>query len=561
MSAPPRVLLIGLDALTPHLVEKWAADGRLPNISRFLEHGAWGSLNSVPNRNSAPAWSTMVTGINPGKHGIFWFTEDDPHSYDYKFVNGSFRGGKAFWRILSEENQNVGVIGVPLTFPAEEVNGVFVSGLDSPSADDPRFTFPPELREEVKQAAGGEYYVHTALARYVMTGKSEEGLDRLHRSIDKRLAATRHLMTTRAWETFMVVFTESDVVQHFFWRHMADPSPGDSDRERRAIQDTYEHLDRTVGELMDLAGPDTVVVVVSDHGARYDDGLARALPSWLEQLGMLSYRTEPRKANFRSIAMSVAVKGYHTVDKYLSADLKHRLSSRLPWVRRRFEVMMSFGKLDWKRTSAYTDGVRPEIWINLEGRQPEGIVAEGDYDRVRQTIIDALTSAVCARTGQPLVKRVRKREEVYSGPYVDRSPDLVVEWVDDGACLDIRYPDGRSFELRKQHRPDDPYDELLNGGHDQFGIVGLMGPGVVRKRLEHAEIADIAPTVLYLRDASIPSDVDGKVLDAALDPALSASRPPKRGGPSVTKRGEDTGYSEEEEAEVRERLQALGYVE
>jgi predicted AlkP superfamily phosphohydrolase/phosphomutase len=316
-----------------------------------------------------------------------------------------------------------------------------------------------------------------------------------------------------------------------------------------------------VGELVELVGDDTTVILVSDHGARYDDGLARALPSWLEHLGMLTYRGGAQRTSVRSLAIKAAAGLFHLLDRRLPSDVKHKLSARLPWARRRFEVMMSFAKLDWSRTKAYTDGVRPEIWINLRGRQPEGIVAPEEYESVRSEIIDKLQTAVCARTGLPLVKRVSRREDVYSGPFVERSPDLVVEWVDDNACLDIRYPDGTSYELRKQHRPDDPYDEFLNGGHDQFGIVALGGPHVRTGRLEGVEIADIAPTVLYLRDAPIPSDVDGAVLRNAFDPELLNARAATTGGSAVMEGDGDRAYSDEEEAEVRERLQALGYVE
>ena len=147
---------------------------------------------------------------------------------------------------------------------------------------------------------------------------------------------------------------------------------------------------------------------------------------------------------------------------------------------------MSFAKIDWSATRAYTDGKRPEIWINLEGRQSQGIVSPGDYEAVRDQIIASLTSATCGRTGKPLVRRVLRREEVYSGPFVDRSPDLIVEWMDEGSCLDIRYPDGSGFTLVKQHLPDDPFDHLVNGGHDSFGIVGFLGQGVKPTRLENA---------------------------------------------------------------------------
>jgi predicted AlkP superfamily phosphohydrolase/phosphomutase len=561
VSAAPKVLIIGLDAATPGLVEKWIAEDRLPNIGRFLMDGAMGPLNSVPNRHSGPAWSTMVTGLNPGKHGIYWFTEDTPETYQYRFINGAFRHGKAFWRILSEDGQRVGVVNVPLTYPAESVNGVFVAGLDSPSPDEPAFTYPSELRHEVTQAAGGEYYVHPALATYVISGEMDAGLDRLHRSIDKRAAVAEHLMATREWDAFMVVFTESDVVQHFFWRQMEDPSPDDPPRHRNAIRDTYEHLDRVVGRLMERAGDDTITVLVSDHGARYDDGLARALPNWLENLGLLTYRSNENKKTASSLVQSSVAKVYRQLDKRLPPEFKHKLSRRLPSLRRRVEVMMTYARVDWSRTKAYTDGVRPEIWINLRGRQSQGIVDQAEYERVRQEIIDELTSGVCASTGKPLVKRVMRREEAYSGPFVSRSPDLIIEWAAEGACLDVRYPDGRAFKLLKRHLPDDPRDEVLNGGHDQFGIVGLLGPGVRPGRLEQADIADIAPTVLFMRHAPIPSDVDGRVLTEALTPELIAAAPSRQGGSGIVEAEETTGYSEDEEAEIKERLQGLGYVE
>jgi len=341
---------------------------------------------------------------------------------------------------------------------------------------------------------------------------------------------------------------------------MADPAPEDSDRAKSAIRETYEHLDRVVGRLGELVGEDTVRVVVSDHGARYDSGLARALPNWLQQLGLLTYREEKVRTGPRSLALAAASRLYRQLDKRLPSEIKHKLAARLPSVRERMQVMMSFAKMDWSRTRAYTDGQRPEIWINLKGRQSQGIVAPEDYEAVRTEIIEQLSTAVCATSGRPLVRRVLRREEAYSGPYVERSPDLIVEWVDEGACLDIRYPDGTSYSLLKKHLPDDPYDLLLNGGHDQHGIVGLLGPGIQRQALEDAQIADIAATVLYLRHAPIPSDLDGKVLSAAFTPELS-SRGARTGGRAVTHGGEGSGYSEEEAAEVHDRLQALGYVE
>ena len=557
MSNTPKVLIIGLDAATPRLVEKWVSEGRLPTLARFINEGAFGPMRSVPNRNSAPAWSTMVTGTNPGKHGIFWFTEDNPETYDYKFVNGSFRRTKAFWRVLSDEGQRVGIMNVPLSFPAEDVNGVFIGGLDSPSTDDPRWTHPSELREEVVKVAGGEYHITPALAKYMIANQVEEGLERLHRSIDKKTAVAKHLMTTREWDAFMVVFTETDVIQHFFWKQMEDPDPGTPEHHHNAVRDTYEHCDRAAAQLIDAVDDDTLVIVVSDHGARFDDGLARAIPSWLNQLGLLNYKQESSAPNAQSLARTAITKTFRQLDKRLSPETKHRLARRFPWARSRVEVMMSFSKIDWSRTRAYTDGKRPEIWINLKGRQSQGIVEPADYDKVREEIIAAIESSVNASTGEPLCRKVWKREECYSGPYVERSPDLVIEWLDARPTLHVRQADGREFHLEKQHLPDDPFDKLLNGGHDQNGIVGLLGPGVKPGVIEGADIADIGPTVLYVRDAPIPEDVDGKPLTTA----LTIDRGAKQGDSAQTAATATDEYNADEEAEIHERLQALGYVE
>jgi hypothetical protein len=134
--------------------------------------------------------------------------------------------------------------------------------------------------------------------------------------------------------------------------------------------------------------------------------------------------------------------------------------------------------------------------------------------------------------------------------------------MDEPSCLDIRYPDGSTHRLVKQHLPDDPFDHLVNGGHDSFGIVAFLGAGIKPTRLEDAQIADFAPTILWLRDAPIPSDADGVILKDAFDEELWASRKMRQGGSGTLTAGtERTGFSKEEEEEVRERLKALGYVE
>lgn len=560
MTVPRRVLVIGMDALTPTLVEKWVDEGRLPTLGRFLDEGAWGRLRSVPNRNSAPAWSSMVTGLNPGKHGVFYWTDEDPTSYGFRFINGSFRRGEAVWDVLSEERKRVAIMNVPLSFPAEKVNGAFVSGLDSPSVEDPRFTYPQDLATELQRVTGGKYQVHSGHAVLADPRRRDEGVDRLHSSIDARATAAKHLLQSEEWDFFMVVFTESDVVQHFFWRQMEDPSSDDPEHHRTAVRDVYEHLDRVAAELIDMVDEDTLVMVVSDHGARADDGLARSLPSWLEQLGYLSYRKGGGNPVGR-VTRRLLAGLYHAADSLLSGEMKHRLAGRFPALRNRVEATLSYSKIEWSKTRAYTDGKRPEVWLNLKGRQPEGIVKAERYDEEVSRLSELLTSAVCVGSGKPVVTAVHRRDAVYDGPFVDRSPDLVIEWAEEDACLQLTYPDGTTIDLSKEHLEDDPMNQAINGGHAQYGVLGFLGPGSTQVRFPDCDITDFTPTVLHLLGAPIPKNVDGRVLLEALDEELRSRSPRFRDPADGKQDGDSTGFSEAEEAEIHDRLKSLGYVE
>ena len=278
----------------------------------------------------------------------------------------------------------------------------------------------------------------------------------------------------------MVVFTIR-VVQHFFWKQRMSPT-----RARRSPQEPVATRTTPDPSSPTYGGCGSRHRVVVSDPAPLDDGLARAIPSWLEQLGLLAYKEEKAARSIKSMAQSVVAKTFRQLDKRLSPEAKHRLARRFPWARSRVEVMMSFAKIDWSRTLAYTDGKRPEIWINLKGRQNQGIVDPADYDKVRQQIIDAIEPAVNAKTGEPLCRKVWRREEAYDGPYVERSPDLVIEWLDARPTLDVKQADGRVLRLEKHHLPDDPFDRLLSGGHDHRHR-RLAGHGVSR-------VASKAPT-------------------------------------------------------------------
>lgn len=415
VALPSRILLIGMDAATLDLVQPWVEQGLLPNIARFFTAGAAGPMRSVPNQCSAAAWPSMYTGLNPGKHGLYWFSMDKPGSYEQVYINASYRHGRSLFRMLSDASKHVGAINVPITYPAEEVNGFIIAGIDAPGVDAPGFTFPPDLYAELRRNVG-EYIIEPGIPSLFKMGRIDEAVERLHQAIDYRYAYTRYLMQTRPWDFLMVVFRCTDPAQHFFWKYMRPDgfqvSPEDVQRYSTVILDVYRQLDEVVGELMALAGLGTAVFLASDHGANRCDKRESMLPYWLEHLGLMqrSSSVAGGRGWLRTALWNTLGFAYKQLDKRTTRDLKLKLATRFPRLRRRVEAQMYYRGVDWARTRAYCDGKRSDIWINLRGRQPQGIVEPGaEYEALRDQIIQALTGPRDPQTGEPFVRAVYRR--------------------------------------------------------------------------------------------------------------------------------------------------------
>jgi predicted AlkP superfamily phosphohydrolase/phosphomutase len=567
-----RLLIIGLDSATFDVIDPWAKDGRLPNLSRLLQEGATSNLESVPNMNSAPAWSSIATGKNSGKHGIFWFVEDDPEHYDYQYINASFRTAKPVWQILSEAGKRVGVINVPMSYPAEPLEGFLIAGLDAPSPEAPSFSYPPDLFPWLRQELG-EYIIEPGLPSLMKAERLDKAENLLYKTISQRQCYARHLITEEQWDVFFVVFTALDSAQHFFWKYMEpkrfDVSPEEVGRYGQVILNVHQMLDDAIGELVELAGPDTRVMILSDHGMGATDSRNKLLPYWLESLGLLAF--EGNEAGLfgspiqqgRKMLLDALVAAFRQVDKRLTREAKMKLARAFPQLRKMTEIHMQIGRIDWSRTKAYANGKRSEIWINLKGRQPQGTVEPGmEYDELCTSIDEKLRAARDPETGEPYVERVVRRDEVYSGAWVHRSPDLIVRWHRGGWIDNYVFGDRTGLEIKRIISQQDPIARLGSGHHTPQGILILHGEGIrPGVRIEGACVYDIAPTVLYLMGLPIPSDMDGQVLTRLLEEDLPAAHPIRTVAAEETEAGDRQIYTDEEEQIIGERLRNLGYVE
>ncbi|MBI2435402.1 MAG: alkaline phosphatase family protein [Candidatus Hydrogenedentes bacterium] len=525
-----RLLLIGLDGAEPALLERWMAEGRLPHLARLRERGAFLRLRSTNPPVTFPAWTTCVTGVNPGRHGIFDFTEVTPGAYRLRFVNATRRQAPALWNILSAAGKRVAVLGVPGTWPPEPVNGVMVSGFDSPVATgvDASCVYPPELLPEVR-----EWRFADVQESHIGPGWHERALEALLKKLeDKERIATR-LLAREPWDFFMVVFGESDTVSHHFWLFHDPQSPRHRPGPQDALARVYSRLDAAVGRLVETAGEDVITMIVSDHGFGGAGTGVVHLNNWLALHDYLAFRT-----GGDSLLKRAAL-------RYVPVKLRGVLFRRLRGLAEGAESKSRFGGIDWARTTAWSEELNyfPSVRVNLAGREPHGQVRAPDYR--------AFVHDVCQHLETwEVVERAWPRAELFEGPHVDRAPDIILELaLENGyshSCLRSR--GGPPF---RRLRPEEYFggkERGMTGNHRPDGVCLLSTPSP----LPRADIQDVAPTVLALLGVPAPP-MDGRPLVAG-----ASSPVPLSPVPAV---GAAYDYTPAEAAVVEERLRGLGYLE
>jgi predicted AlkP superfamily phosphohydrolase/phosphomutase len=551
-SAVPRVLVVGFDSATWLVMGPLLEAGRLPTLARLVAEGAHGPLRSSIPYVSAAAWVTFATGSNPGRHGVYDFVRRRADSYDVELVSAGQVRAPTLWQLLSAAGRRVGVLNVPMTYPPCAVNGALVAGMLTPSLQSP-FTYPPDLRERLLRAVPGYSLEPTILGAVPRT----EMKARLQREVvdgaEQRMAAARFLMDELGtWDMFIVVFTGLDRLQTYLWDDV-DPhhplhDPASAARFGDAIPAHYEQLDRLLGEFLATVDPQTTtVVVMSDHGL----GSVHQFffPNrWLAETGYLLWRRG---------ASAATAWGRQLLKRAGLGGLAKRAVARLfpGWAApTRLRSATFVRDVDWTRTRVFW-AADNGFWLNVKGREPQGIVAPGaEYEVLCQELTSALLALRDPLHGEPVVDEVWRRDELYAGPFVHESPDLRVVW----------------HEVPQERRTHFAASELwgeqpfgtstLSGDHMRDGILVAWGRGVQPGvAVTGASLLDLAPTILYLLDQPIPLGMDGRVLQAMIDPDLAAARPERRQQVDVRVRSAD-GFAPGDEETVTRRLRDLGYL-
>jgi len=500
----PRTLIIGLEGSTFDILRPLIRAGCLPNLSQLMSQGVYGSLDSWPNINSASSWSSVVTGYNPGQHGIFSISDASiQKGTAWHFMTASERKKDPFWRLLSESGQYVGIINVPISYPADCIHGFMLAGVDAPSVHSRGFAHPPDLLDELR-GQGIDYIIDVPTVGVVSHRETHQCPVQVQRMVDAQACTILHLMKTRPWDVLMAVFTASEKVQHFFY---PDHHGSVDNSDWKPIRQLYEQIDDFLGKALGLINDHTTILIISNHGF----GPAHSSPNFLNplfsQLGFLSYRHD--QIHFKERWLK---KLLFYSRRFVPLNLQKPLAMVFPKLYQSALQERLYSNVDWSKSRVFAPPYGRKIYINLQGRQPKGSVSPKDYDSLCEQVRQILFNLTDPSTGKPLVRGVYRYEDLYHGPYRDRDADLFIRWDDDVRYDSVCYMDERKPIIVPNPKPKG-VRKWITGWNRPNGIFIATGEGIKRKsHVTGAHIYDIFPTIFYLQNLPVPSDTDGKVL-------------------------------------------------
>ncbi len=533
-----RVLVVGLDAACRPILEPLFESGVTPTLRRLFESGTAGPLESQIPPWTASAWPSLCTGKNPGKHGIYDFLSFD--GYEWDVVNATHVDARPIWELLSDHGYSSVVVNVPVTHPPRAFDGALIPGMTAP--EEPA-CHPEGILEDVTLACG-DYRV------YPRSGdEPDRSIESYQRTVECRGTAFRYLCRRFEPDFGFLQFQQTDSVFH--------DRPGD----KRAIEAVYEAVDRQVAETIEATDPENVLVV-SDHGIgpvsgpefRINEYLrdrgdlvaqrgGEGMPNWTtawendlldgEDAGDREVGSLERAMN---VAASVGITTQRVAATLDRVGLKEPIGRRVP----NGLIRAASEQVDFPNSRVYMRS-KSELGlrINLEGREPAGVVSPTAYDEFRTELIEELRE-VQTPDGEAVFEAVEPRETYFEGPALEDAPDIVTV----PAAFDVAVT-----ESLGQGTFGEPMESW---NHKRTGVVAAVGPAFdERVSLEEAgaTIFDIAPTICSAYDVPIDAEMDGRALPIVEETEV-VEYPAYEAEPAVVT----------DDSTVEDRLSDLGYL-
>ena len=520
-----KILAIGLDGASFNLISPWLDAGLLPNLQKLIKSGVSGELESCIPPVTMPAWRVYSTGKSPGKLGVYWHQQLDAKTRKVITPNGNSFPSADLWHYLNDAGYQTGIVGMPDTYPPQPLNGFMVCA--GPSATDIGYTYPNELAEELVEQVNYHPIIKGDLYR---KSKDSPMVKQLLDVIDRTFAAGEYLLEQRPVDFLQVTTFDINRLQHVFY---------DEEPTRQA----WEIVDRWLGKLSPRFD---YTIIMSDHGTERLEW-AFFLNVWLRQQGYLDTRFHPldalAKMGFNRTNIGRLMQKFG-LTRLFSFDTLVKYGSMLPQSTGGFG---DFGnqavvnRIDWSKTRAFALPQGP-IYIN---RQVVPDAAE--YEKLRNELVERLESLTDPRTGSNVFKKVYRREELYTGPYIHDAPDLVA--LDNDA-----YHNRAGLNQPEVYAPSWKW----KGNNRHHGLFVMNGPDIpTGQTLDGVRLIDLAPTILHLANVAVPNDLDGRVIQDGLTGTMQQRQ--IRYQPPIMSDSEHQMDNEYQDI-IEERLKDLGYL-
>jgi len=494
-----RVFVLGVDGGAPQLLLKWKDD--LPNFRKIMTEGVHGQLISTVPSMTCPAWNCFATGKNPEKIGVYGWEYIGP-SHKLTLSDWSTRYLPTIWRLVSRAGKRVGVVGVPLTYPPESVNGFMVSGFPIPP-NRKDYAFPRRLIGEIEGLVG-EYEPEPKSVSLAYRPGIQQFLNNISEYNHKMLAITEYLMERYEWNLFITCFVSPDRVQHSLWHFMDQNHPyhpkNSDELSSNAIFNFYKELDMILGTILEKTDDSTYFFIVSDHGFGPCHGFF-SVNDWLLKKGLLTVearvkmRIEKKLYSIlegQSQSMKILRRTIAKTDlfMFLLRLLQNIYGLTLTDVHGKLERDF-YETINWSKTKAI--GVGGErIYINRD------LLSDEKYEEFKRELIRSLSEVRNPVNGEPIINEICTKDQLYGENCLGYPPDIIcatTNWK--FRC----YPQGSLWC--------NPFP--VYGAHKRAGLIMIRGSGVVPQEI-NARITDITPTILYILSVPVPSDVDGEIL-------------------------------------------------
>lgn len=534
-------LVIGIDAGCLPVFERLFEDDRIPTIERLCSEGVTAPLESQIPPWTPSAWPSIYTGVNPGKHGAVGFVGYD--GYDWHVTSNDDVHEHPLWTLLDRHGHSSVVVNAPVTHPPDEFDGAVIPGFLGPEDPD---CHPDGVLDGVRDAIG-DYRVYPKYTRDDDSLSDVEKIAEYETLVGMRGAAFRYLVDEFEPDLGFVQFQKTDTVFHEF------------DGDEAMVERVYEATDEQIASILEAYDPDRIFLV-SDHGMGPYDGYEFQLNEFLRDEGYLETTTggkgmpswTPMRRRLRE------GEEYDTWEPGTAARLA-AVAARSGITARRIRIALekvglaevakkyapggvsrtANEQVDFANSKAYVRA-RTELGvrINLEGRDPEGVVPVDEYDEVREELIRTL-QAVETPDGEPFFETVAPREQYFHGENADDTVDIVTIPNEFEHALSEQVGDGEYFG------PVEPWNHKLDG------VFVAMGEGIDESQsLEHVHLFDVAPTVMAAMGVPVSDRMDGTVapivdpVDSISYPTVGESEQREQASPdeAVTDRLADLGY-------------------